>query len=308
VNQDHPDSPPGTGQPARFRPKLRYELLGCGLHGHELIGTDVRHLRPEDNLIARESGGLRWYRCLRCDSWVPLPPPPHPARDYMPGRDEIDLPLRGRPLRDRYVLRLIALDRVVHFLVLAAIAAAIFIFATDRARLHADYTRILADLQGASGGPINNTNRGIFSEINRAFALSTTKLYIVGVAVSLYTAILAVEAFGLWFARRWAGYLTAIETGVLIPFEIYELTTGISALKILTLIINVAVLGYLLLSKRLFGLRGGRKAEYAEQEADTGWQALENATPYLANLRTDDHPVSASSYSSAPPVDVPRLS
>jgi hypothetical protein len=39
---------------------------------------------------------------------------------YPPRRDEVSLPLRGRPLRDRYILRPIALDRAVHFLVLPA--------------------------------------------------------------------------------------------------------------------------------------------------------------------------------------------
>ena len=49
---------------------------------------------------------------MRCDSWLALTPPDHPTRKYPPARDEITLPLRGKPLRDRYVLRLIALDRL----------------------------------------------------------------------------------------------------------------------------------------------------------------------------------------------------
>ena len=104
---------PGTEKPRRFRPKLRYELISCGFQGHEILGTDASALRPEDELFARESGGLRWYRCLRCDSWVALPPPEQPATKYPPERGEITLPLRGKPLRDRYVLRLIAVDRAL---------------------------------------------------------------------------------------------------------------------------------------------------------------------------------------------------
>jgi hypothetical protein len=41
----------------------------------------------------------------------------------------------------------------------------------------------------------------------------------------------------------------------------------------------VAIAVYLLYSKRLFGLRGGGKAEKAEHDADVGWSALEQATP-----------------------------
>ena len=130
---------PGTEKPRRFRPKLRYELIDCGLHGHEILGTDAAALRPEDELFARESGGLRWYRCMRCDSWVALTPPNHPTRKYPPARDEIILPLRGKPLRDRYVLRLIAIDRVFHFLVLSALAVAVFLFAGNRATLDSGF-------------------------------------------------------------------------------------------------------------------------------------------------------------------------
>ena len=45
------------------------------------------------------------------------------------------------------------------------------------------------------------------------------------------------------------------------------------------LVLNLAVAVYLLLAKRLFGLRGGGKAERAEHDADIGWPAIERATP-----------------------------
>src|SRR3954451_22682893 len=34
-----------------------------------LVGLDARHVRPEDAVVAREIDGVRWHRCLRCDSW-----------------------------------------------------------------------------------------------------------------------------------------------------------------------------------------------------------------------------------------------
>ena len=66
---------------------------------------------------------------------------------------------------------------------------------------------------------------------------------------------------------------------IFVPYEVYELTKTISALKVLALVINLAIVAYLLFAKRLFGLRGGGKAERAEQERDTGWAPLERATP-----------------------------
>ena len=171
---------PGTERPRRFRPKLRYELIGCGLHGHEILGMDAAALRAEDELFARESGGLRWYRCMRCDSWVALTPPDHPTRKYPPARDEISLPLRGKPLRDRYVLRLIALDRLVHFVVLGGLAAAVLLFAGDRAALNEDFTRILKDLQGGVGGPVARQQPWHRSRPAVPVRVNIRNLYLVG--------------------------------------------------------------------------------------------------------------------------------
>jgi uncharacterized membrane protein (DUF2068 family) len=270
---------PGTERPRQYRPKLRYELIDCGLHGHELLGTDAATLRAEDSIFARESGGVRWYRCLRCDSWVALSPPRQPAQRYPPSREEITLPLRGRPLRDRYVLRLIAIDRVLHFLVLSGLAAAVFLFASNKAALNADFTRILHDLQGGLGGPITTSRQGVVHDLQDLFAVSITNLYLAGAAIAAYAALEGTEAIGLWLGRRWAEYLTFVATVVFVPYEIYELTKSVTALKVLTLVINLAIVAYLLFSKRLFGLRGGGRAERAEHDADVGWPAIERATP-----------------------------
>jgi uncharacterized membrane protein (DUF2068 family) len=283
MNADTPvatvQAPPGSERPRRFRPKLRYELIGCGLHGHELLGTDAAALRPEDSVFAREAGGLRWYRCLRCDSWVALSPPADPPQAYPPERSEVKLPLRGRPLRDRYVLRLVAVERLVHFLVLSALAAAVFLFASNRAALNADFTRVLKYLQGGLGGPITDTHHGIVNDVQHLFSFSITNLYLAGAAIAAYALMEGVEAVGLWFGKRWAEYLTFIATIVFVPYEIDELVKGVSALKVVALVLNLAVAAYLLFAKRLFGLRGGGKAERAEQDADTGWEPIERATP-----------------------------
>lgn len=236
-----PLTPPGAERPRRYRPKLRYELIGCGLHGHELLGIDAAAVRPQDDLFAREANGLRWYRRMRCDSWIALSPPAQPAVKYPPERENVALPLRGRPLRSRYVLRLIAVDRIIHFLVLSALAAAIFLFADNRVALNSEFTQILKDMQGGVGGPVNNTSHGLLHDLRRLFAVSTTNLYLLGTAVAAYAVLEGVEAIGLWLGKRWAEYLTFIATIVFVPYEIYELTKSISALKIVTLVVNLAI-------------------------------------------------------------------
>jgi uncharacterized membrane protein (DUF2068 family) len=273
---------PGTEKPRRFRPKLHYELLVCGMSGHELVGMDAGELRPEDALFAREGpAGVRWYRCLRCDSWLPLPRPETPTRKHPPERAEIELPLRAKALRDKIVLRVIAVDRAIHFVVLALLAVVIFFFAANSARLRDPVYKALEDLQSGLGGTTKSSQHGIVYDLHHLFSIDSGTLTKIGFVVAAYAVLEGLEAVGLWYQKRWAEYLTFIATTALLPLEIYELSNRFSVAKIITLIINVAVVAYLLYAKRLFGLRGGGAAEEAERRRDSGWAALERATPGL---------------------------
>jgi uncharacterized membrane protein (DUF2068 family) len=272
--------PVRSQRPRRFIPRFHYELLACGVGGHELIGTDVAQLRPQDAIVVREgTDGVRWHRCVRCDSWIPLEAPPQPPREFVPDQDEIEIPLRGKALRDKIVLRVIAVDRAFHFVVLGILAVAIFLFIGHENQLRDRVFRVLADLQGAFGGPRTPQGSGVLHDIRHLFTIEAGTLTKIGIAVSFYALLEGAEAVGLWYGKRWAEYLTFIATTLLLPLEVYELSERFSALKILTLIINLAVVVYLLLAKRLFGLRGGGAAEDAEREADSGWPALERTAP-----------------------------
>jgi uncharacterized membrane protein (DUF2068 family) len=276
--------PPGTHPHPRPRRKIDWELVACGFAGHELVGTDAAELRAEDGLAAREDDGVRWHRCLRCDSWVAIPPPDAPARTHPPNRDEIVIPLRGKALRDKVVLRLIALDRAFHFLILVLLGVAVLAFAGHERSLRDTYYRILTDLQGGvAGGPVQSSGHvGILHELDRLFSLQSGTLREVGIALLAYGLLEGVEAVGLWLAKRWAEYLTFLATTILLPLEVYEIVTKGSALKIIGLIINVAVVVYLLFAKRLFGLRGGGAVDEAERARDVSWEAIESATPGAA--------------------------
>jgi uncharacterized membrane protein (DUF2068 family) len=269
---------PGTQQP-RKRRQIDWELITCGLRGHVLPHWGATD--GEDPHLVRVIDGQCWHRCLRCDGWFAIPPDAIRERDRVPERDEIVIPLRGKPLRDRIVLRLIALDRLVHFVVLGLLGIAVLAFAANRATLRDEFYRVLAALQGGvAGGPVQTSGHvGIVHDLDRLFSLRTGTLTEVGIALLAYATLEGVEAIGLWFAQRWAEYLTFLSTTILLPLEIYEIATKGTPLKVIGFLINVAVVGYLLLRKRLFGLRGGAAAEAAERERDLGWQAVERASP-----------------------------
>jgi uncharacterized membrane protein (DUF2068 family) len=265
-----------TEKPRRFVPRFHWELLVCGLAGHELVALDAA--RVEDHVIARDEGDTRWHRCLRCDSWLPLPLPEAPARDAPPARDEIELPLRGRPLRDKIVLRLIAVNRALHFAGLALLAIAILLFSANRADLRDTVLRVTADLTGESTNG-SGSSHGITHRLDQVFSLRSSKLHLFAAIAFLYALVEGVEAVGLWYGKRWAEYLTLIVTASLLPVEIHELTVHVTPFKVLAFLINLAVVIYLLYAKRLFGLRGGAAAEEALREQDVGWTALESSTP-----------------------------
>jgi uncharacterized membrane protein (DUF2068 family) len=271
--------PPGTQKPRRFRPRFHWELLVCGVRGHELIGTDAARLRPEDAVVAREEHGIRWYRCVRCDSWIPLSPPANPTRDTLPPRNEIELPLRGKALRDRVVLRIIAIDRAIHFVVLVALAVAVFLFAAHEVRVRDLFYRIVNAVQGSSTGPAHGSGHGFLHTIEHLFTLKSSTLYVVAAVAAVYAVLEGVEAVGLWYQKRWAEYLTLIATVAFIPYEIYELTRTVSPFKLVAFFVNVAIAVYLLYAKRLFGVRGGGAAEERERRHDVGWEALERTAP-----------------------------
>ena len=276
------DSPiPGVvhERPARVMPRFHYELLVCGVAGHELIGTDAREVRPGDDLVVREIGASRWHRCLRCDSWLPLPPPEQPGATHPPARDEVELPLRGRPLRDKIVLRLIAINRALHFLVLGVLGVLILLFASSRDSFRAKFFQVVADLQGGAVSGAGTGKSGLLKEIDKAFSLQSTTCTCSRAVILAYALVEGIEAVGLWYQRRWAEYLTFLVTASLLPLEVYELTNRLSPFKILAFVVNVAVVAYLLVAKRLFGLRGGAAADEAIREADVGWTALERTAP-----------------------------
>jgi uncharacterized membrane protein (DUF2068 family) len=272
-------APPGTQQPRRRR-QFDWELIVCGVRGHELVGRDVSSVGEQDPILAGDDGDIRWHRCLRCDGWLALPRPRHGTREHLPQRSEIVVPARGKALRDKIVLRLIAIDRLIHFVVLVLLGVAVLLFAADRAQLKDAYYRVLTALQGGvAGGPVQTSGHvGILHELDRLFTLRSGTLHAVGIALLAYGVLEGIEAIGLWRLERWAEYLTFISTTLLLPLEVYEIATRASVLKVIGFLINVAVVVYLLVRKRLFGLRGGGEVDEAERRKATSWETVEQTT------------------------------
>jgi len=85
------------------------------------------------------------------------------------------------------------------------------------------------------------------SLLARLSGMSTGHLEALGVGAFLYAALFLVEATGLWLQKGWAEYLTLAATASFVPFEVYELAREVTTTRVIALVVNLAVVIYLLM-------------------------------------------------------------
>ncbi|MEV4127720.1 DUF2127 domain-containing protein [Nocardia sp. NPDC049707] len=240
---------------------MDWALRACGWHGHYTYAPDEQDLA--ERLHVQTVAGIAW-RCLRCGTFVPGEPVGRGPADHAP-----EVP-RGRLLRDRWLMRALAIERVVRGLLLVVAALAVFKFRSSRENMRAVFDEdlpLLRPLADQIGWDIDRSK--IVHLIDDAFSLSNTTLLWVAVGILTYAALQGVEAVGLWLVKRWGEYFAVVATSIFLPLEIYELTEKITVLRIGALLINVAAVVWLVYSKRLFGVRGGGAAYHAEHSTES---------------------------------------
>src|SRR5882724_13304860 len=75
--------------------------------------------------------------------------------------------------------------------------------------------------------------------------LDDRRLKELSVGTFIYSALFLTEGIGLALGKRWAEYFTIITTASLLPIEIYELVKRASLGRGFALLINLAVVAYL---------------------------------------------------------------
>ena len=123
--------------------------------------------------------------------------------------------------------------------------------------------------------------------IQHSFTYTSRWLTLVAIALAAYALVELAESIGLWLARRWGEYLAMVATSVFLPLEIWDLTRGhITWLKVATFAINLLLVIYLVWTRRLFGVRGGKAAYEArlrtESVIEVEQAALTAASPVQA--------------------------
>jgi uncharacterized membrane protein (DUF2068 family) len=235
----------------------RWELHTCARKGHVTY-------QPDDIALAGRLSGTTGlgevWRCLRCGEFT-LGAPKGRGR-----AEDAPMVLRGKALRQAIIVRALGVERWIRAVLLGLAAWAVWKFRGAQGSIQAAFDRDLPLLR-ASGFQVDQMTA--VHELEKALAAKPSTLALLTLALAAYATLELVEGVGLWLLARWGEYFAVVATSIFLPLEVYDLVTkGITTTRALTFAINVAAVIYLLISKRLFGLRGGRKAYDDERRGE----------------------------------------
>jgi len=164
----------------------------------------------------------------------PFDTQPAPERGTQPRES-----LRAKPQRkDAALLRAIAVFKFLKAGSLIAVSVGVFrIMHQDRGMRLEHVIRAMR---------LDPGNRYVEMLLARVSNLSPEQVKRFGVVGLIYAGLFLVEGTGLWLQRRWGEWATVVITGGLVPIEVYEILRHPSLVKIGVLLVNVAVVWYLI--------------------------------------------------------------
>jgi uncharacterized membrane protein (DUF2068 family) len=239
-----------------------WSLLACGRGGHVTYAPAEAGVRRQLRAQTAESGEA--WRCLRCGAFVTGEPQlSGPAAEAPPVR-------RGKEIRSALILRIFAIERFVRAAGAGTLAFVVWRIGYSPRLAEKSFDRELAAFRGLFHDVGYTLERSkLVGLIHHALTLSPTTIRLVAGALALYAVIELIEGVGLWLSRRWGEYFAMVATSLGLPYEVYELTLTVTVLKSLLFAINLALVLYLVITKRLFGVRGGRDAYEARLRSES---------------------------------------
>ncbi|MGB8861543.1 MAG: DUF2127 domain-containing protein, partial [Ilumatobacteraceae bacterium] len=227
---------------------------------------------PSDSPLGAElADGRRLARCLRCDTWVEhVAPAAETARwQILPPVAELTKPRRGKPLHEAILMRLISINKATHAAFFSVLAAMLLLVESNFSRLHDWAQRVIDGLNSQLGDTGQGASQTWLSrQLRHLLDLKPGTVHVLLALAVVYAVIEWTEAYGLWKERRWAEYLTVLATAGFLPLEIHELIDRVTVLRVGALIVNIALIVWLVLAKHLFGVRGGPKTLHEEVDWD----------------------------------------
>jgi uncharacterized membrane protein (DUF2068 family) len=195
------------------------------------------------------------WRCLRCGAFVTGEPHGSGPAAAAP------LVRRGSELRSELILRVFAVERFLRFLIFAGAAYGIWRFRYDRAGIEQAFNHDLPAIRALYRDLGFNVHHSkLLGLIQHSFTLTPRTLAYLAIGLAIYALIELTESIGLWQGKRWGEYFAMVATSIFLPYEVYDLTVKITWLRVAAFVINLLLVAYLVWTKRLFGVRGGKKA------------------------------------------------
>jgi uncharacterized membrane protein (DUF2068 family) len=81
--------------------------------------------------------------------------------------------------------------------------------------------------------------------LDAAARISDRQLLALAAFALVYAGLRLAEAWGLWRRRALAQWLAALSGSIYLPFEVYELSRGITAVRVFTFAVNLGIVGYM---------------------------------------------------------------
>ncbi len=138
-------------------------------------------------------------------------------------------------------------DRVLRLIALFKFCKAVLLVVVGLGALRLLDPGVAARAQRWMAALASSNDRSAVQHVIASLAgLSPRRLEAVGVGAFLYAVLFTIEGVGLWRGKRWAEYLTVIATLSLVPLEVFELTRAVTPPRLAALVVNLAVVAYLL--------------------------------------------------------------
>ena len=97
---------------------------------------------------------------------------------------------------------------------------------------------------------VDPDNRFIHGALIRILNVTPKQLEAASVGTFIYGSLLLTEGTGLLLRQHWAEYFTIITTAGLIPLELYEIARHLTVAKVFVLLVNLAIVIYLIVRVR----------------------------------------------------------
>jgi uncharacterized membrane protein (DUF2068 family) len=268
---------------------VEWSLFGCARKGHVTYAPDEPELR--DRLMTPTAGGIAW-RCLRCGTFVTHGL--HRTEHRTGPAATAPLPRRGKELRDELILRVFAVERFIRFVVFAAAAYGVWRFKYDRGHIQQAFNHDLPAIRLLYQDlGFNFDHSKLIGLIQHSFTLNARTLTYLAIGLVIYSLIELAEGVGLWLGQRWGEYFAMVATSIFLPYEVYDLTVKVTWLRVGALVINLLLVVYLVWSKRLFGVRGGKQAYEARLRTESFIEAEQAALAAAQQAQQAEQPAQA---------------